>query len=604
MTDNNKQPKKTLKVAFYLRVSTDEQAERYGIDLQKRALEQTVESRSTKYGDDQPTMVFAGEQYIYKDEGISGTSPIDERPAFLRLKEDILNSPKDRRPFDLVAVYRIDRFARRLKVLLNIVDLFESHDIQFLSVHESIDTSTPFGRAILGIIGVLSELEMETIKQRMQAGRKEAIHRGVFMGSTPPYGYIKDEEGRLVILEPEAKIVRQIFDMLLIERMPIKTICDYLKAHEIESPGISAYTHNKRAGKKWSKKSSLHFWSISMLSKLITDEVYIGRYYFNKNKGNKALPKSKWQLSKHKHTPIITEGEFYRAQQLLEERRTIRVKPRTGAKYTYLLTGLLKCDCCYDPKRDEREGMVAWYGEPKEIGRGTGQYSYYYKCRRKNRSKGTIRCGALPLPADQLEEYVVKRVGQLLSNPEVVYNYQNKLDSAKKVRKLLETDRNQTQEMLNGIPKLIENLKDQHAHSFITIDELEEKLEEAEDKRKQHKQKIKELEAKISSNKLEEGYIRSLEVFDQQYQKALENIENDREQLKQILRIIVDKIVIYSRDLTDKDVVAGRRSKNQKLPYKITISLRLPQEYMQMLGDYLGKYPFVKFGDNLTNLRG
>lgn len=149
--------KKKKKVALYIRVSTDEQVDMYGIDLQKNALMGLIASKNNEYE-------FAGKNFVYIDEGESGTKDFIERPAFQQLLKDV--SLADEKPFDIVAVYKIDRFARRLKILLEILDKFNNEDIklEFISAHESIDTSTPFGSAMLGIIGVIAELELETIK--------------------------------------------------------------------------------------------------------------------------------------------------------------------------------------------------------------------------------------------------------------------------------------------------------------------------------------------------------------------------------------------------------------------------------------------------------
>lgn len=169
-----------IRAAMYLRVSTEDQTEKYGIELQQAAIEGILKSKG-QLDNGQPAMVLAGEQFIYKDEGFSGTIPLDGRPAFLRMKEDIENAPDGAKPFDTVIVYRIDRFARRLRILLDVIDYFETHDIQFISANESIDTTTPFGKAMLGIIGVIAELEIETTKARTQAGRAQAREKGVYM---------------------------------------------------------------------------------------------------------------------------------------------------------------------------------------------------------------------------------------------------------------------------------------------------------------------------------------------------------------------------------------------------------------------------------------
>lgn len=95
--------KRKKKVALYIRVSTDEQADMYGIDLQRNALMGLIASKGNEYE-------FAGEEYVYIDEGVSGTLDPYERDAFPKLIEDITLT--DEKPFDIVAVYKIDRFAR------------------------------------------------------------------------------------------------------------------------------------------------------------------------------------------------------------------------------------------------------------------------------------------------------------------------------------------------------------------------------------------------------------------------------------------------------------------------------------------------------------
>jgi site-specific DNA recombinase len=154
--------KTKMRVALYIRVSTDEQVEKYGIDLQISALKGLILSK--------PNDFSLAENHIYIDEGISGTINIDDRPAFGRLKEDILMAPEGEMPFDIVAVYKIDRFARQLKILLDVIELFQTYKIQFISANESIDTSTPFGKAMLGIVGVIAELERDTIIQKISPG--------------------------------------------------------------------------------------------------------------------------------------------------------------------------------------------------------------------------------------------------------------------------------------------------------------------------------------------------------------------------------------------------------------------------------------------------
>ena len=182
-----------LRVAIYLRVSTEDQAEKYGLKAQRAAIEGIIKSRGTLEDGKTPAMILAGKAYEYVDIDISGSLNIDERPEFRRLKEDILDAPEGSKPFDVVAVFKIDRFARKLKILMKVIEFFEEYKLEFISATESIDTSTPFGRAMLGIMGVIAELESETIRERTMRGREQAIKEVIFMGNHTPFGYQKKE---------------------------------------------------------------------------------------------------------------------------------------------------------------------------------------------------------------------------------------------------------------------------------------------------------------------------------------------------------------------------------------------------------------------------
>ena len=144
-----------IKVALYLRVSSEEQVEKYGLELQKECLVNYIKSKGVimsgpRMGE--PLYQVIKEEYI--DDDVSGTIPHLERPAFAKMMEDYSYADEDDKPFELVAVYKIDRLARRLKILLDITTLFDSIGLQFASATESIDTSTPFGQAMLGILGL------------------------------------------------------------------------------------------------------------------------------------------------------------------------------------------------------------------------------------------------------------------------------------------------------------------------------------------------------------------------------------------------------------------------------------------------------------------
>ena len=572
MNNQNRQ----IRAAMYLRVSTEDQTEKYGLDLQQAAIEGIFTSKGQLENGEQ-AMVLAGEQYIYKDEGISGTTTLDERPAFLRMKEDIENAPGGVRPFDIVAVYRIDRFARRLRILLDVIDYFERYDIQFISANESIDTSTPFGKAMLGIIGVIAELEIETTKARTQAGRKQARNKGVYMGAHAPYGYKKNATKQLVIFKEEADVVTEIFDLFIIEKKNTQQIADYLASKKILTPLPSAIFHGKRA-KGNNKVNEPTFWRDGTVLDIIKDEIYIGLYYFGKSKDNKRIEKSKWELSPYRHEPIIERVTFELAQRRIREEVALRNSVKTADNHLYLLSGLLKCHACYDAYSNREP--INWGGTSK-VKKTNGNRTYYYQCGGKNSKKYSTVCKAIPFPAEEIELFVTNFIKDLLSDPKSVYNHVSSLESTKASKKNLERQMTHLIRELNGIPERREALKHQHEEGYIKTAEFDERMEKTKTRETELNRDLSIIEYQISEGKLSDIYTRTLKVFSKRYKAFLEGKMQDRQEIFELVHILVDRINVYTRNTTKKDKIAGRKKDDQKIPYQIRIDLRLPQDMMQ-----------------------
>ena len=111
----------------------------------------------------------------YRDEGISGSK--DSRPALDRLMKDARA-----RKFDVVVVARFDRFARSVSHLLRALEEFNHVGVDFVSLSESVDTSTPMGKMIFTVLGAVAELERNLIKERVQMGISRARKEGKRLG--------------------------------------------------------------------------------------------------------------------------------------------------------------------------------------------------------------------------------------------------------------------------------------------------------------------------------------------------------------------------------------------------------------------------------------
>lgn len=174
----------TCRAALYARVSTH-----YGQDpeMQLRELREYCQRRGWQ---------IAGE---YVDTGISGAK--DSRPELNRLMADA-----QRRRFDLVAVWKFDRFARSVSHLLRALETFNSLGVGFLSLSENIDTSTPAGKMIFTVLGAVAELERSLIAERVRAGLRHARAKGKRLGR--PRAIV--DADRVAAFRAAGRSVRQI----------------------------------------------------------------------------------------------------------------------------------------------------------------------------------------------------------------------------------------------------------------------------------------------------------------------------------------------------------------------------------------------------------
>lgn len=287
---------KFKKVAIYVRVSTDIQVDGYSIDEQIERLEKYCQARDWIIYD----------KYI--DPGFSGSNI--NRPAMLKMITDIRDNK-----IDLVLVYKLDRLSRSQKDTLYLIEEeFLPNSVDFISMTENFDTSTPFGKAMIGILSVFAQLERENIKTRLAMGHVGRAKAGYWRGgSNPPIGY-DFIDGKLVVNEYEALQVQLIFKM-------------FLDGETIN--GISKYMHEHYKNKYSSYKDS------SQTGTILKNKLYIGKIKY-KGKEYDGV-----------HEPIIDDETFNRVQARYKE-----ISSKWSEHYSspyhgkYLLSGLLFCGNC------------------------------------------------------------------------------------------------------------------------------------------------------------------------------------------------------------------------------------------------------------------
>lgn len=188
------------RVAIYIRVSTLDQArEGYSLEAQEKTLRKWCDDRKYIVSD------------LYADRGISGKD-IEHRPDMTRLLKDAKENK-----FDTVLFWALSRFTRSVSDLYSTMEKFQKWNVSMVSYTEAFDTSTPMGRAMIGIVGVFAQLERELTSERVSAAMEERASQGKRTCSEV-LGYNKSGKDSFVINESEAEYVRFCFEQYLIRK--------------------------------------------------------------------------------------------------------------------------------------------------------------------------------------------------------------------------------------------------------------------------------------------------------------------------------------------------------------------------------------------------
>ena len=341
-----------VRVATYTRISTDEERQPNSLEAQRVRLDSFVSS--------QPEWQI---NLRYEDQ-FTGT--VIDRPALSRLLRDA-----KRGRFDVLLVYRVDRLARSIRGLAQIVDELDQAGVIFRSATEPFDTGTPAGRMMVQMLGVFAEFERALIVERILAGLERKAARGGWCGGRRPYGYdIAADRDHLERNPTEAPLVPVIFDHYVNRQLGSSATAKWLNTNG----------YRTKNGRLWNHGSVLT---------VIRNRAYIGEIYY----------RGSWYPAPHE--PIVPRELFDRAQTILKERGEDQSQRRSNAS-EYLLTSRVRCGRCGQ----------AYIGTAAH-GR-SGRYMYY-TCFTRHRY-GTEHCANDRLPAEQLEQAVTRQLWKVLND--------------------------------------------------------------------------------------------------------------------------------------------------------------------------------------------
>lgn len=410
----------TNKVAIYVRVSTTNQVEEgYSIEEQKDKL--------SSYCDIKDWSVYK----VYTDGGFSGSNT--DRPALEQLIKDA-----KKRKFDTVLVYKLDRLSRSQKDTLYLIeDIFIKNNIAFLSLQENFDTSTPFGKAMIGLLSVFAQLEREQIKERMQLGKLGRAKAGKsMMWAKTSYGYdYHRDTGTVTINHAQALAVKYMFESYLSGRSITKLRDDLNEKFPKEIP-----------------------WNYRAVRMILGNPVYCG---YNQFMG---------EIYKGNHEAIISKEDFDKTQEELKIRQRNALENNNPRPFQakYILSGISQCGYCGAPLK-LLMGMV----------RKDGTRFIRYECHQRHprKIKGVTvynnneKCDSGFYCKDALENYVLTEISKLQDDT----SYLDKIFSGDNAETI---DRESYKKQIEELSKKLSRLNDLYIDDRITLEELQSKSAE------------------------------------------------------------------------------------------------------------------------------
>ena len=294
----------------------------------------------------------------YDDGGFSGGNT--DRPGLKKLLEDVRAGK-----IDVVAVYKIDRLSRSLFDFADLLSEFEKHGVSFVSTTQLIDTSTPMGRMMLGILMTFAQYEREVIAERIRDKISATKKKGMWVGGRVPFGY-RLENHKLVPDPVEAERVRFLFKRYV----------------ECGSPTLVAREMN---AKGWKTRVG-NPWVAQTVRKTLVQHVYVGKVFY------------KGEVYEGEHEAIVDEAVWKEARRMATENPPPPRRLRIGDGAP--LRGILFCKEC-------GRAMVHVCSR-----RGSRRYAYYV-CSR-GRKGGAPRCETGRIAAGEAENMVYRQIGRVL----------------------------------------------------------------------------------------------------------------------------------------------------------------------------------------------
>jgi len=534
-------------IAGYTRVSTEMQVDRDSLTNQEMRIKSYAAAKNREYR-------------IYKDAGVSAVASC--RPMFNQMLDDCKAGL-----IDTIVVTKLDRLIRSLKDLINLLEFFQKYSVNLVSLTETLDFSTAFGRFGLQLLGAVAELERGITSERVASDMKGRASRGKWNGGVVPYGFKwVPKQKTIVINEDEAAIVKKMFTTFL-----------RLKSYRGVVHWLNSQGYRTRTG---------YSWAVTSIMRILKNPQYCGTLVYNKRysfgKTSRLRAAKEHVLKEGVFEPIVSKEMFKESCDIASDMK--RFEPRVKNS-PYLLTGIVRCGIC-----GHRMNGYTYHDRRKP-----GHSLSYYKCN-GNQQKGKSICPGNTIVRQDLDDLIINELKSFVIDPTKLKN---------RIKDFEEEFREDTEPLISRLKLLqvksgniegrITKIFELFEDGLITRDEFTIRKSNIENEKNQIEKEIIDIETKLQSKP------------NVDFSVTLDNIKNLAEvfdelniyEKKDLIRTLVAEMRVYKFDIEYDlygypDVInyethrCLRNQDQQKLQSKITLSVaRYPE---RTFGERLRKY--------------
>ena len=472
----------------------------------------------------------------YVDDGYSGTN--FQRPSFQNMIKDIENGL-----INCVITKDLSRLGRNyLDCGLYLEVFFPEHNVRYIAVNDGVDTLNKSAMDITPFRNILNEMYSADVSVKIKSAYRARFQQGKFMGTTAPYGYVKDpaDHNHLLIDDKVAHVVREIFDLALAGN-GIAKIRKHINKQHILRPAAYAVEQGATGYERYfeDNEENRYIWSENSVRGILRSPIYAGNLAGYKriaaNMKSKKRPSKlpeEWEVIPDTHEGIVTQEEFDTVQQLMTSRR----REQNAGGFENIFSGVIKCaDCGYamraaSANRRKRPDIID---------------CVQYTCNNYGRY-GNVMCTAHSIEARDLFNAVLADINRFA---DMAVNDEKAVRAIE--RRLTETDQSRAKSLEKEKKKLNKRLAElDRLFSSLYEDKVMERITERNFEMmsgKYQKEQL-EIEARLKevTETLNDSYEKSQGVRD--FLSLIRNYQGLKELDATIINALIDKILVSERE--------------------------------------------------------